>query len=306
LTSGSASAFNQANQQTGNVATSSTSGQTASEAANAPPPQPFLPPSHIQSGQQNNFQQAAAPSNNISQYSTNPCTGIASCAGCVQQSLQSQAYCQQQPQSAEVAQQAATATAMEMTAILHSQPPLQLVSCHGPIMSQSTPLNQRSYQHPQVPIQMSAATASTASNQQQQNDIPDYCNLPQPRQQSSIASAAAAVAAASTSFNSKRSRHSSLWSLQDDPEEGQDQVYHTSDMVNYVNDPFGASCTGGSSGGTGGTNSTAEFGASSYRVDQNSHEVVSSLEQSRISAAASHMDAFRKGSRYSASNEALN
>ena len=44
----------------------------------------------------------------------------------------------------------------------------------------------RSYQHPQVPIQMSAATASTASNQQQQNDIPDYCNLPQPRQQSSI------------------------------------------------------------------------------------------------------------------------
>ena len=57
LTSGS-SAFNQANQQTGNVATSSTSGQTASEAANAPPP-PFLPPSHIQSSQQNNFQQAA-------------------------------------------------------------------------------------------------------------------------------------------------------------------------------------------------------------------------------------------------------
>ena len=116
------------------------------------------------------------------------------------------------------------------------------------------------------------------------------------------------MAAASTSFNSKRSRHSSLWSLQDDPEEGQDQVYHTSDMVNYVNDPFGASqgTGGGSSGGTGGTNSTAEFGASSYRVDQNSHEVVSSLEQSRISAAASHMDAFRKGSRYSASNEALN
>ena len=57
LTSGS-SAFNQANQQTGNVATSSTSGQTATEAANAPPP-PFLPPSHIQSSQQNNFQQAA-------------------------------------------------------------------------------------------------------------------------------------------------------------------------------------------------------------------------------------------------------
>ena len=58
LTSGS-SAFNQANnQQTGNVATSSTSGQTATEAANAPPP-PFLPPSHVQSSQQNNFQQAA-------------------------------------------------------------------------------------------------------------------------------------------------------------------------------------------------------------------------------------------------------
>ena len=58
LTSGNSSAFNQANQQTGNVATSSTSGQTASEAANAPPP-PFLPPSHVQSSQQNNFQQAA-------------------------------------------------------------------------------------------------------------------------------------------------------------------------------------------------------------------------------------------------------
>ena len=34
--------------------------------------------------------------------------------------------------------------------------------------------------------------------------------------------------------------------------------------------------------------------------------LVSSLEQSRISASVSHMDAFCKGSRFSASNEALN
>ena len=33
---------------------------------------------------------------------------------------------------------------MEMTAaLLHSQPPLQLVSCHGPIMHPATPSNQR-------------------------------------------------------------------------------------------------------------------------------------------------------------------
>ena len=87
----------------------------------------------------NNFQQAAAataqPSNNISQYSTNPCavqTSVSGCAGCVQQLQQAggPGYC------SEAAQ-------MEMTAILHSQPPLQLVSCHGPIMHPSTPSNQR-------------------------------------------------------------------------------------------------------------------------------------------------------------------
>ena len=65
------------------------------------------------------------------QYS-NQCTMINSnCAGCVQFQQQCQ---QQQQQNHE---------AMEMTAILHSQPPLQLVSCHGPIMHPSTPSNQR-------------------------------------------------------------------------------------------------------------------------------------------------------------------
>ena len=62
---------------------------------------------------------------------TNQCTMVqANCAGCVQ----FQQQCQQQQQNHE---------AMEMTAILHSQPPLQLVSCHGPIMHPSTPSNQR-------------------------------------------------------------------------------------------------------------------------------------------------------------------
>ncbi len=68
------------------------------------------------------------------QISSNPCpvaqnSVVASCAGCAQYSQQ----CQQQQQEA-----------MEMTAILHSQPQaLQLVSCHGPIMHPSTPSNQR-------------------------------------------------------------------------------------------------------------------------------------------------------------------
>ena len=64
---------------------------------------------------------------------TNQCTMVqANCAGCVQ--FQQQCQQQQQQQNHE---------AMEMTAILHSQPPLQLVSCHGPIMHPSTPSNQR-------------------------------------------------------------------------------------------------------------------------------------------------------------------
>lgn len=160
-------------------------------------------------------------------YNTNQCTMVAaSCAGCVQ----FQQQCQQQSHEA-----------MEMTAILHSQPPLQLVSCHGPIMHPSTPSNQRSsYQSHQVP-----ALPLTSSTQC--NDMPEYSNLPQPRQQASIASAAAAVAAqaaaqagnSSTSFNSKRSRHSSLWSLEDEQELLEQDHSNTSDRVNYVNDPFG-------------------------------------------------------------------
>ena len=84
-----------------------------------------------------------------------------------------------------------------------------------------------------------------------QNDMPEYSNLPQPRQAASIASAAAAVAAAAqaqnSSFNSKRSRHSSLWSLQDEQEL---EDHSSGDMVNYVNDPFGhpTSANGGAGG----------------------------------------------------------
>ena len=97
-----------------------------------------------------------------------------------------------------------------------------------------------SYQSHQVP-----ALPLTSSTQC--NDMPEYSNLPQPRQQASIASAAAAVAAqaaaqagnSSTSFNSKRSRHSSLWSLEDEQELLEQDHSNTSDRVNYVNDPFG-------------------------------------------------------------------
>lgn len=95
-----------------------TSATTAAEVLSPPPPSWAT------------LQQAAQH-----QSSNNPCAAMAtgsvvtSCAGCVQQ-LQQQ--CQQQQQEA-----------MEMTAILHSQPPLQLVSCHGPIMHPSTPSNQR-------------------------------------------------------------------------------------------------------------------------------------------------------------------
>ena len=92
---------------------------------------------------------------------------------------------------------------------------------------------------------MPVPLTSVASNQ----DMPEYSNLPQPRQQASIASAAAAVAAAAqqaqtsaSSFNSKRSRHSSLWSLQDEQSELDEQsTLNASDMVNYANDPFGHS-----------------------------------------------------------------
>ena len=151
---------------------------------------------------------------------------------------------------------------------------------------------------------MSSAVTATG-------DIPDYCNLPQPRQQSSIASAAAAVAA-STSFNSKRSRHSSLWSLQDEDDQRAVGDADNSDMtagttVNYVNsggDPFGGQphfSTG--NGGTSGncTTSTSEFGAmlQHHDTDRNINH------QTRISVGGS-TSAFQQNSRYSASNEALN
>merc|ERR1712107_866092 len=108
-------------------------------------------------------------------------------------------------------------------ALLHSQPPLQLVSCHGPIMHPATPSNQRIIH--QVPVhQLSSA-----------NDMPEYSNLPQPRTQASLASAAA-NAATSMSFNSKRSRHSSLWSLEDDTDAFASE--DANDMVNYAAIPL--------------------------------------------------------------------
>ena len=84
--------------------------------------------------------QQAAPQ--VAAYNANQCPMVAaSCAGCVQFQCQ-----QQQPPSHE---------AMEMTAILHSQPPLQLVSCHGPIMHPSTPSNQRYYVLYQIDVHTS-------------------------------------------------------------------------------------------------------------------------------------------------------
>jgi hypothetical protein len=135
-------------------------------------------------------------------------------------------------------------------------------------------MDYRSYQsHQQVPN----------SGIQQQNDMPEYSNLPQPRAQASLASAAAAVAT-SSSFNSKRSRHSSLWSLQDeqDPSCGGELDHNNSDMVNYVNDPFNAN----------GVSST-EY---STLIMRDHHDT-------NIPARSA---AFHNSSRHSASNEALN
>ena len=101
---------------------------------------PFLLPAKAS---QNTFKQVS-PSNNISQYSTSSCrarggTAVASCVGCVQKVQQTGGFCQQQQQLVNAIEEGP----IEMTAILHSQPQLQLVSCHGPIMHPSTPSNQR-------------------------------------------------------------------------------------------------------------------------------------------------------------------
>lgn len=204
------------------------------------------------------------PNNAI--FSTNPpCnTVMTSCAGCVQQ----QCY-QPQCQVSET---------MEMTAaLLHSQPPLQLVSCHGPIMHPATPSNQR-IGH-QVPVQLSS---------KYDNEMPEYSNLPQPRTQATLASAAA-NAATSMSFNSKRSRHSSLWSLTDD---GGDEELN--DMVNYGNDPFGHTNAEYSSQMMSSSNNARDASI----VDQSNHHPRSS----NVASASS----FQNSTRHSASNEALN
>ena len=100
---------------------------------------PYVPPMGVSSGGCSDVLPPAMPHPQPPQppsmppaisYTSNPCP-VASCAGCVQQ-LQQQHVQQQQEQQQ-----------MEMTAILHSQPQLQLVSCHGPIMHPSTPSNQR-------------------------------------------------------------------------------------------------------------------------------------------------------------------
>ena len=109
-----------------------------------------------------------------------------------------------------------------------------------------------------------------------QNDMPEYSNLPQPRQAASIASAAAAVAAAAqaqnSSFNSKRSRHSSLWSLQDEQEL---EDHSTSDMVNYVNDPFGHQ------NGLGGGSAGSEFSAGIMMTTNSRDEMEDGRSQMR-------------------------
>ena len=135
--------------------------------------------------------------------------------------------------------------------------------------------------------------------------MPEYSNLPQPRQQASIASAAAAVAAqaqqaasnSSTSFNSKRSRHSSLWSLQDEQElleQQQGDHSNTGDMVNYVND-FGHS---------------SEFSASSAGIQmmrqQQLNDEMESQMRSSFQNSSSNSKARHSNAASAASNEALN
>ena len=152
-----------------------------------------------------------------------------------------------------------------------------------------------SYQSHQVPLPLTSST--------QCNDMPEYSNLPQPRQQASIASAAAAVAQqaasnSSTSFNSKRSRHSSLWSLQDEQElleQQQGDHSNTGDMVNYVNDPF--------------TGHSSEFSASSAGIQmmrQQLNDEMESQMRSSFQNSSSNSKARHSNAASAASNEALN
>ena len=114
-------------QQSSVAAASNNTQQAVAPSVAVPPPAPHsavelptLPPS---------------AANATTLFSANPCnTVMTSCAGCVQQQFQcNQIQCP-----------GVSTDAMEMTAaLLHSQPPLQLVSCHGPIMHPATPSNQR-------------------------------------------------------------------------------------------------------------------------------------------------------------------
>ena len=125
--------------QQSSVAAASNNSQQAAPSVAVPAPLaphsavelPTLPPS------------AANTTTLFSTNYTNPCnTVMTSCAGCVQQQFQ----CNQIPCPG------VSTDAMEMTAaLLHSQPPLQLVSCHGPIMHPATPSNQRYVQIQEYP-----------------------------------------------------------------------------------------------------------------------------------------------------------
>ena len=89
--------------------------------------------------------------------------------------------------------------------------------------------------------------------------------------------------------NSKRSRHSSLWSLTDD---GGDEELN--DMVNYGNDPFGHTNAEYSSQMMSSSNNARDASI----VDQSNHHPRSS----NVASASS----FQNSTRHSASNEALN
>ena len=62
-------------------------------------------------------------------------------------------------------------------ALLHSQPPLQLVSCHGPIMHPATPSNQRLANSYQMTIKnyFSCATHHSCFSQSQKTYLFKFC-----------------------------------------------------------------------------------------------------------------------------------
>ena len=99
-------------------------------------------------------------------------------------------------------------------------------------------------------------------------------------------------------FDSKRSRHSSLWSLEDDTEALDSE--DANDMVNYVNDPFGIG------------HHTTETNAEYAMISRPDSEAISSRSQRGFGLdnpplpARSTASSFSQTRHASASNEALN